>query len=149
LTSNEDARSRYPFVACSSILVLRTVKTVKVYIVDDSASVTKVLKALVSDVERAEVVGCARTVAQARIGIRDTQPDLAIIDIHLKEESGLEVLKDLRDAGQSIPVVIMLSGETDQRYRQRCLDLRADYVMDKALEFHLIAWVIRSITARR
>lgn len=123
-------------------------KTVKVYIVDDSPSVTKVLKALVLDVEDTEVVGCARTVAQARIGIRDTQPDLAIIDIHLKEESGLEVLKDLRDGGNIIPVVVMLSGETDVRYRRTCLDLKADYFFDKALEFHLIASVIRSITAR-
>lgn len=59
--------------------------------------------------------------------------DLAVVDLHLRQGSGVGALNwcTTRRAGQR---VVVLSGSLSHELRQKCLDLRADAVFDKATE---------------
>ena len=77
------------------------------------------------------VCGEAEDSARAIAGIAKTQPDVAIIDISLKNESGLELVKNL---GNQFPLValIVLSMHDEALYAERALRAGArGYVMKR------------------
>ena len=63
---------------------------------------------------------------------RESQPDLLILDLMLPEMDGYRVLSELRDAGDSIPVLILTarpaipgpSSSTERRSVRRGIDFR-------------------------
>jgi DNA-binding NarL/FixJ family response regulator len=72
-------------------------KPVRVYLVDDHAlfraGVRAELDALTDDVE---VVGEAGSVAEAVVGIGHTAPDVVLLDVHMPDGGGAEVLRRVR-----------------------------------------------------
>jgi DNA-binding NarL/FixJ family response regulator len=61
--------------------------------------------------------------------IRDSQPDIAIVDISLRGSSGLELIKDIRAQGFAIPVLV-LSMHAEELYAERALRAGAKgYIM--------------------
>ena len=68
----------------------------KVVIVDDHPLVRKGLIAVLATEEEIEVVGVSEGVEDAMETIERTEPDLAIIDIRLGEQSGFELVENLR-----------------------------------------------------
>ena len=116
-----------------------------VFVVEDSKDVLDALRTLVSEMESARLVGCAGTVQEAVERIPACQPDVLILDIHLPDGTGLDILKVLRQAGQPLPIVIVLSTETDPRYRKAFESLGAAFYLDKALEFGRLAEICGSL----
>jgi DNA-binding NarL/FixJ family response regulator len=82
-------------------------KPVRVYLVDDHAlfraGVRAELDALTDDVE---VVGEAGSVAEAVVGIGHTAPDVVLLDVHMPDGGGAEVLRRLRP---DLPDVVFLA----------------------------------------
>ncbi len=82
-------------------------KPVRVYLVDDHAlfraGVRAELDALTDDVE---VVGEAGSVAEAVVGIGHTAPDVVLLDVHMPDGGGAEVLRCLRP---DLPDVVFLA----------------------------------------
>ncbi len=58
------------------------------------------------DVRRVE------TKAGAREVLGETTPDAAILDVHLPDGSGLDVLEHLRQAGASIPAIVTTADDS-------------------------------------
>ena len=58
----------------------------------------------------------ARTLAAARAALRMSTPDALLLDLHLPDGSGLDLLRDLRDdpATRALPVLV-LTAEADDR----------------------------------
>ncbi|MBZ0267490.1 sigma-54 dependent transcriptional regulator [bacterium] len=54
-------------------------------------------------------VATAGSLEEARIALEDTTPDLVVIDLHLPDGTGLELLEDLRDVPQT--QVLMVTGQ--------------------------------------
>jgi len=65
-------------------------------VVDDSPSFRSLLINYLNDEEEFAVVGSAANGAEAEHVIDLTDPDVVILDVHLPETSGLEVLEELR-----------------------------------------------------
>jgi two-component system nitrate/nitrite response regulator NarL len=68
----------------------------KIVIVDDHPLVRKGLTAVLTQQEGIEILGEAETLEDAMQLISRTKPDLAIVDIKLGDESGFELLQNLR-----------------------------------------------------
>jgi DNA-binding NarL/FixJ family response regulator len=82
-------------------------KPVRVYLVDDHAlfraGVRAELDSLTDDVE---VVGEAGSVGEAVVGIAHTKPDVVLLDVHMPDGGGAEVLRRLRP---ELPDVVFLA----------------------------------------
>ncbi|MDX8407238.1 MAG: response regulator, partial [Mariprofundaceae bacterium] len=57
-------------------------------------------------------------------------PDLVLLDISLPKKNGLDVLRELRDAGNNVPVII-LSARQDEFDKVSALRLGADDYVTK------------------
>src|SRR5215472_4876750 len=101
----------------------------RVFIVDDHPLVREGLTNLINGQDDLIICGEAKNSAQALDGIMKAQPDVALIDISLENESGLELVKQL---GSQFPQValIVLSMHDEALYAERALHAGArGYVM--------------------
>jgi DNA-binding NarL/FixJ family response regulator len=82
-------------------------RPVRVYLVDDHAlfraGVKAELAALTDDVE---LVGEAGSVGEAVVGIAHTKPDVVLLDVHMPDGGGAEVLRRIRP---ELPDVVFLA----------------------------------------
>ena len=104
----------------------------KIFLVEDSALIRQNLTELLEELLASEVVGFAEDELSALnwVGNADNACDLIIIDIFLKQGTGLSVLELARKMGRSAKLVV-LSNYAAPVMRQRCLALGADQVFDK------------------
>ena len=101
----------------------------RVFIVDDHPLVREGLTNLINGQDDLIVCGEAKDSAQTIKGIVKARPDVALIDISLENESGLELVKQL---GSQFPQValIILSMHDEGLYAERALRAGArGYVM--------------------
>ena len=77
----------------------------RVFLVDDHPLVREGLANLINQQTDLSVVGEAEDSAGAVAGIAEKQPNVALIDISLKNESGLELVKNLE---QRFPLVALI-----------------------------------------
>jgi DNA-binding NarL/FixJ family response regulator len=101
----------------------------RVFIVDDHPLVREGLTNLINRQDDLSVCGEAMNSAQAIDGILKARPDVALIDISLTNESGLELVKQL---GRQFPQIaaIVLSMHDEALYAERALRAGArGYVM--------------------
>ncbi len=120
----------------------------RVVIVDDAPGVRDRLKALLhADAPYAEVVGEAGEAQDAIRLIRDTRPDVVILDLQLVGASGIEVLRAIKPAPHA-PCVIMLTNLTDLEYQITCLEAGAEYFLDKSFGFERLADILRNLARK-
>ena len=107
----------------------------RTYIVEDNATIRENLIGTLEELASIEALGWAETENEAKgwLAQHDRQWDLAIVDLFLKQGSGLGVLEACRGrmAGQR---VVVLSNYATADMRKRCLQLGADAVFDKSNE---------------
>jgi DNA-binding NarL/FixJ family response regulator len=86
-------------------------------IVDDNASFREEMRGLLAE-QGLDVVGGAGSAADAHRQIAELRPDVALIDIDLGGESGLELARQLREQpGQgAVPPLIMISTHDEAEY---------------------------------
>jgi len=80
-----------------------------------------------------DIAGEAGTASAALALASATGPDAIILDLHLPDQSGLEILRKLK-AQLPLAIVAILTNHPDPEYRQRCLALGADHFFDKSSE---------------
>ncbi len=119
-----------------------------VYIVEDSPMVMERLIEAVADIPKARVVGSADAVASALEGVRVAQPRVLLLDVRLRDGSGLRLLKLMRAAGLARPeaVIVVTNYPTDD-YRDASQECGADHFFDKASEFHKVREVLLNLDA--
>jgi CheY-like chemotaxis protein len=107
----------------------------KVLIAEDSAPVAEMLKELVVQPGRVEVVGIAESGASAVMSVRRTRPDVVILDMQLKSDSGTDVIRALRaDSGLADTRIIVISNHVAPNLKSGCIELGADAYFDKLKE---------------
>lgn len=103
----------------------------KILIVDDHPLVREGLADLVNKEKDLVVCGQAEDAYQAMEAIRELKPDMAIVDISLKETSGLELIKDIKIQHPGMPV-LTLSMHEESVYAERALRAGAKgYIMKR------------------
>ena len=80
----------------------------RVLLVDDHPMIGQALQMLLRDTDY-ELVGRAKTAAEANKQIQSLKPDLVLLDVHLPDSSGLDVFRRMA------PVAAILSQKVDPR----------------------------------
>ena len=115
----------------------------RVFIVDDHPLVREGLTNLVNGQNDLIVCGEAKDSAEAVEGIAKERPDVAVIDISLTNESGLELIKNLVRQFPRVAVVV-LSMHDEALYAERALRAGArGYVMKHETSKNVLASIRR------
>ncbi len=118
----------------------------KVLIVEDHPIFRMGLRELINQEVELEVCGEADDVAGARKAIAGDEPDIAIVDLSLKNSNGMDLIKELSAGDRHIPVVI-LSMHDEEVYAERCLQAGAKgYIMKQEASLSVVK-AIRSVLA--
>ena len=107
----------------------------KTYIVEDNPTIRENLIGTLEELACIDTVGTAETEndGKAWLAEQGKQWDLAIVDLFLKQGSGLGVLAACRDR-KPWQKVVVLSNYATADIRQRCSQLGVDAVFDKSNE---------------
>ncbi len=115
----------------------------RIFLVDDHPLVREGLANLINGQDDLIVCGEAEDSAGAMAGIVKTRPDVALVDISLKNESGLELVKDL-ESQCPLVAIIVLSMHDEALYAERALRAGArGYVMKRETTKSVLASIRR------
>ena len=118
-------------------------KTLITYLVEDSATVLDNLIDTLREIADVTVTAHAATESEASRWLQNSHWDLAIVDLFLKEGSGLGILAECRWRADHQKVIILTNYATPA-IRQRAAELGADAVFDKSTELdELIGYCVR------
>ena len=111
------------------------VTTVRTYIVEDNATIRENLIGTLEELAGIEAVGFAETENQSSEWLRNhsDQWDLVIVDLFLKQGSGMGVINACRQREPHQKVVV-LSNYATPDIRRRCEQLGVDAVFDKSTD---------------
>lgn len=117
-------------------------------IVDDSPIIRRRLVELLGGAHGIESVDEAASVSTALDVVRRRAIDLAVIDISLGRESGLDLLRLLRGEHAQMLLVVLTNNNT-QAHRDECSRRGAQHFFDKSLEFERAISLVSSVAAAR
>lgn len=108
---------------------------IKTYIVEDNPTIRDNLIETLEELACIETVGTAETENDSKFWLLHNPSSwtLAIVDLFLKQGSGLGVLASLRERPSRQKVVVLTNYATAD-IRQRCAQLGVDAVFDKSNE---------------
>jgi putative two-component system response regulator len=122
---------------------------VRILIVDDEPSNVLLLETFLADSEHEiRSVTDSHQVEQA---FAEFEPDIVLLDLHMPEPDGLEILRRLRSARDSLgflPVVV-LTGDTGRVARNSALILGADDFLTKPLDRSEVVLRVRNLLRTR
>jgi DNA-binding NarL/FixJ family response regulator len=119
------------------------VRKSRIFIIDDHPLVREGLANLINGQDDFSVCGEAEDSAQAITRIGKARPNVALIDISLKNESGLELVKNLRNHFPQVALIV-LSMHDEALYAERALHAGArGYVMKRETSKSVLASIRR------
>jgi two-component system OmpR family response regulator len=129
--SKLELRSAQP---CAGRILDLPVK-LRTYIVEDNATIRENLIGTLEELASVEAVGVAETEDEGKtwLAAHSGEWDLAIVDLFLRQGSGLGVLAACRDRKPGQKMVV-LSNYATPDVRMRCAQLGVDAVFDKSNE---------------
>jgi DNA-binding NarL/FixJ family response regulator len=111
---------------------------VRTYIVEDNATIRDNLIGTLEELSPVTAVGVAETENESKAWLaKNDQWDLAIVDLFLKQGSGLGVIEACRNRLPQQKVVV-LSNYATADMRKRCAQLGVDAVFDKSNEIEAL-----------
>lgn len=117
-----------------------------VLIVDDHPIVRQGLRLMIDAEPDLEVCGEAQSEREARIAIRELEPDVVIVDISLAQGDGLELVRDVHAHHPNLPMLV-LSMHDELIYAERLLAAGASgYIMKHAASDQLLVALRRVLT---
>ena len=116
----------------------------RVFISDDSATAREHLVTVLLDLPEIVVVGQAEDVPGSLDAIRQTQPDVVILDIRMPGGNGIKVLREVKKM-KPAPRVIMLTNYAYVQYRKKYEQAGADFFLDKSTEFDKLPQALEQV----
>ena len=111
----------------------------KIFLVDDHPLVREWLTNLINEQPDLTVCGEAESSPQALQAIEQIKPDVAVVDIALRDSSGIELIKDLKQTCPNV-MVLVLSMHEESHYAERALRAGArGYIMKRETTKKVIA----------
>lgn len=117
-----------------------------VFIVEDSSAVRASLDSLLSGIPGVSVAGYATDEAGAIEGIDTLLPDFVILDLHLQQGTGLNVLINMKKNHARMKVAV-LSNFASALYVSACRQAGADYFFDKSFQFMLLGQLLAQLVS--
>ncbi|MFN3570074.1 MAG: response regulator [Polaromonas sp.] len=123
-------------------------RPLKVFIIEDNAVLRNIIVDALRDIPSVDVLFYADNEVSATnwLSSNDGAWDLAVVDLHLRQGSGVGALNWCTTRRPKQRVVV-LSGELDEEMRRKCLALRADAVFDKGTEMGKFLGYCKALSA--
>ena len=119
-------------------------KKFTILIVDDSSIIIKRVTGIIKDLNNTGTILHASNYVKALQLVNQFSPQIVLLDIHLPDKSGVEVLRHIKE--NQLPItVIMLTNQTEEYYKTLCTEIGADYFIDKSSGFEEIPGIINSL----
>jgi len=118
----------------------------KIVIVDDHPIVREGFRKLINSETDFEVVGTAETAVEALEMITKEKPDVAMVDLSLKESSGIELIKDLQVSCPEVRILVVSLHDEDI-YAERVLRAGAKGFIMKAEAVDDIITAVRKVAS--
>jgi DNA-binding NarL/FixJ family response regulator len=107
-------------------------------LVDDAAIILLHLQNILSELTNIDNILHAKSLEEAHQIFQEVLPNVVILDLFLKDESGIEFLSFLNKNHPKTKVII-LSNHSDVFYKNKCKNMGAHHFFDKSYEFDKIA----------
>jgi DNA-binding NarL/FixJ family response regulator len=121
----------------------------QVLIVDDHPIVRQGLRLMIDEEPDLRVCGEAQSEREARIAIRELEPDIVIVDISLAQGDGIELVRDVHAHHPGLPMLV-LSMHDELIYAERLLAAGASgYIMKHAASDQLLVALRRVLAGGR
>ena len=117
-----------------------------VVIVDDHPIVREGFRKLIDSESDFNVVGTAETAEEAVELIQNCKPDVAMVDLSLKESSGIELIKDLQVLCPDVKILVV-SLHDEEIYAERVLRAGAKGFIMKAEAVDDIIIAVRKVAS--
>jgi YesN/AraC family two-component response regulator len=109
----------------------------KLFIVDNSELIVDRLIKALSDIKQIKIVGTANSALFAAEYIHKSNPDIVILDIHMPDGNGIDLLKQIKKESPH-SAVIMLTNYPETDYKKICMEEGADFFLDKSIDFEKV-----------
>ena len=123
-------------------------QTVRILIVDDHPLVRQGLDLLIREQPGWEVCGHAENMMEAIRMVNDVQPNLVLVDVSLKDGSGIELIKDVKARTPEIRMLV-LSNHDEALYAERALRAGASGYVNKLEAGDRLVEAIRDVLGGR
>jgi two-component system OmpR family response regulator len=120
----------------------------RVLLVEDSELLADQISELLAATPCTTSVGVVQTEMEAIAASAEREPDLLILDLHLKQGTGFGVLKALARFAKR-PTVVVLTNYALPQYREQALALGAHHFLDKSADFGLLCDLLQDISRQR
>ena len=120
-----------------------------VLLVDDMKIILQKMKMFLSIVPQVSQVDTASSAQEAFTFLLSSDPELVVLDVNMPGTNGIEILKCIRKSKGPQPVVVMLTNETGNHFKEARLQSGADYYLDKSRDFLQIPTIISELIAKR
>ena len=124
----------------------KKLRPLRVYLVEDSAHVRDLLLDFLQVPGEVEIVGYSDTEAESVAAIISQPVDAVIVDLKLREGSGMGVIEKLRQAHLSpAPKLIVFTNHPFPEIRRRAMQLGADHFFDKSADYDSVRATLQAL----
>jgi len=124
-------------------------KPIQVLFVDDHPVVRAGLQSLISAEEGMEVVAQASSGAEAIDLFRKHRPDIVLLDLHLQDMQGVDVIRKIKDEFPPARIIVLTSYSDDESVSQSVRCGARGFLLKEALHRELIAAIRNVHTGHR
>lgn len=115
-------------------------------IVDDNRFYIDRMTEMLIDLEGIGQINTAENYKEAFSQIGAAEHDLVLLDIHLPDGNGLNLLKQIKGSPGRTEV-IMVSNCSDEFYRRQSKELGAYYFLDKSNDFEMMPAILSEMNS--
>ncbi len=117
-----------------------------ILVADDNVDFAKNLTSYIEKEDEMEVIGIAKDGLEAIDMIKNTKPDIAIIDVIMPQLDGLGVLEKINELDMDKkPLCIVLSAVGQDKITARAMELGAQYYVVKPFDINLLMRRIKEL----
>ena len=121
----------------------------RVYLVEDSPHVRDLLLDFLNEPGEVEIVGYADNEIESVAAILANPVDVVIVDLRLREGTGIGVIKKLRCANLNPqPKIIVFTNHPFPEIRARAMHVGADYFFDKSADHDSVRTTLQVLRAQ-
>jgi two-component system, OmpR family, response regulator len=115
----------------------------RLLLVEDSATLRIRLIELLTDPGTMRVAATAETESEASDRMDEHEFDVLIVDVELRQGSGINVVRNARArSSASPPLIIILTNYGLPTVKQHCMAAGADHFLDKSRQFNQVVPLI-------
>jgi DNA-binding NarL/FixJ family response regulator len=115
----------------------------KVFITENSPVIRERLTEMLDNIPYVELAGAADSDDRAVRSICEIRPDVVILGFSSARDN-LDVLRRIRMQPLSVRVIVM-TNRVHSLYRKKCMDLGADYFLDKSRDIGVLSNLLSSL----